>query len=984
MASEMTIAVTKSMKKDEHRVYQYYDAVIETGYRAELDEDWKNRKEKKVWKLDGEVSRKSLYVGREDREFDEIWDLKPTDETVLISAEHLKHAMVAYRERELEQAVPRIYQTMVNESIENQIVSPGGTDLAGRITVDTLLGRVHLWGSMAESMCFDRKGIEVWEACNHEMSNLVDQLYLMGLFHVRHNPYYYVPWEEFIFIEKSKNIDDEKVTSIVGQYDKNRKLQDVYEKYKLTPRFKQTSEKMFGLKASWDVENAHNTHLTRFWDQPKVHLVKKEVCDQLVDALRKVADDLKVNFEMSDTPGICERFSRILSETFQLDIYAGSAYKQIHRRKKFAANLVRAADQMCGTKLNPNTREKCLQGVYQVASALLGPIYTKMKSEMGYDVNSMLKSYNEGKNKEKLFRILKNNQKMTLLQRKNVYVDFPMGRHQGLTWINTYQHKSVKINMEEGVPYTYCDEEDENLMCTSFNDEYYYLYMDALLEREEWDDQIDDVGSLLNEEGNILHYDIASDFYITESGELHLADYYRKRIIFNLVRGHEFECIDTYSEGYNIAHKGSKRLDNDQIFFGIDGLFKMGMCRFDSTSLGEGKTLARPKFEDIAGGIMAQCAEYMSGKDWFISRFCKRMECREKSEELAWCNSFTTPRFMIWEYAIFLYTIFKNYAPVIVRKMRTRKFESVYPDIDTEEIPEIIFEIRHISQIPIMLIDVLCENRERLRNEHECVRILLEIQSVKMERRHLILKKVFPSLVNYLREPTPSGMLMINFLPLLLTFGLAVTSKCSKRVVPITYCDEAKMRILPITITDYEGSGNFLNWVVYLTKFYGIKQHETMTVSDELKMIHPWIINYYLRVDFLDKPENVIELSTKRQLVEMWLGQRCGGVSEGLIFIRSSHFPSRGFVAISINDGLVPTNLRFKRVRERFSGSEDTMVGVVCVEVLDDAVRVFAEGKVEARILKRIFWGVQHDVIIIKSKGRVFGNELMVTKLMNI
>nr|AIT55703.1 VP2 [Wallal virus] len=983
MASEMTIAVTDEMKEENHRIYQHYDVVVETSYRAKYDEEWFKRKNKKVWSLKDETQRNALHVGDVDLEFDDIWNLKPKDSTVLISSEHLKHAIVAYQAKVLEHGIPDIYRNMVQESIENQMVNPGKTDLAGRITVDTLFGRTHLWGSMAESMCYERKGVEVWQSCDHDNSNLIDQLYLIGLYSIRHNPYYYIPWEDFVIREKA-NLKDE--LGFIGKYDKSLTLGKINKEYYVFPNIKQTAKELFNMDASWDYNNAKNKHLTRFWDQPKEYLSKEENCVKLVDALRKVAEDLKVNFVMTDTPGICEHFSKILADTFRMDVYGSQRFSQIPTRKKFAANLVRAADQMCGYRLTPTTREKCLQGVYQIAQAMLGPIYKKMASEMNYKVEDFMKSYQSEANKNKLFRVMKTNQRISFLERKNVYIDLPKGRHQGITWASIYKKPTVdfKVDMRKGDPFQYCDQEDGDALCASFNDEYYYIYMDQILEKEKWDDQIDDLSSLLNQDGNILKYDVSTDFYLSDDGELKLADYYRKKVIFGLIRGHEFECIDTYSENYNIAHKGSKRLDHDEIFYGIEGLIRYGCHRFDSTSLGEGKLLERPSFAEVSGGVMAMFSEYMTKQQWFISRFCKGKKCSEDAEELAWCNSYTVSRYLTWEYAMYVFSLFKNFAPIAMRKMLTKEFESVIPVIDENEMPEIIFEITHIVQIPVMIVDFLFENKRILRNANQCLRILLELQNMVGDRRILLLKKTFPVFFSTLQKANPDGIFALNFLPYILNFNLTGVPSCSNRVVPLAYCDAAKLRILPVTLMDYEGMGKILNWTNYLTRFYGLDDHEKMEIGDELKMILPWLVDYYMMTSFLRKPENIIELSTKRQLIEMWLGQRCGGVSEALTFIRSSHFPTRGFVLISIGDGLISMDKRIEIAKRRFEGSGETLIGTVCVEVRGESVKIHTQGVVEARILQRIFWGVKHKVVIIKSRGRVFGNELMVTKLMNL
>ncbi|AIT55724.1 VP2 [Mudjinabarry virus] len=981
MASEMTIAVTEEMKDDDHHVYQHYDVVVETKYEAEKDEVWKKFRDREVWSLEKENTRKALHVGKQDLDFDQIWNLRPDESTILVATEHLKHAIVAYKEKVLEQSIPEIYKKLVDGSIENQMINPGKTDLAGRVTVDTLYGRVHLWGSMAESMCYERKGIEIWKACNHDSSNLIDQLYLMGLYSIKHNPYYYIPWDDFIIRQKTNVID---TLGYIGTFKKELTLDKISADYIITPRIKQMSKELFNMDASWDYDNAKNEHMTRFWDQPKEYLSKKENCVKLVDALRKVAEDLKVNFTMSDTPGLCEKFAEVLADTFKMDIYGASKYQNIPRRKRFAANIVRAADQLCGKRLSPVSREKCLQGVYQVAHALLGSIYNKMEKEMAYKVDDFIRSYQSEKNRGKLIKVIQTNQRITFLQRKNVYTQLPNERHQGITWAKVEQKATTKINMKQGIPYDFCDDDDDEILCASFNDEYYYLYMERIIQNERWDDQVDDLSSLLNETGNILKYNASEDFYINDEGELVLAEYYRKKIDYSLVRHHVFECIDTYTENFNIAHKGSKRLDHDEIKYGMEGVIQYGCNKFDSTSLGEGKVLKRPEFTEIAGGVMAQFAEYMAEKTWFTNKFCKIRKCGKDEIELAWCNSYTVSRFLTWEYAIYMYTMFKNFAPINMRKAKTKEYESVYPDVDLDELPDNLFEISHLSQIPIYLIDVFFENSDKLRNSNQCLRILLEIQNLDGDRRMKLIRRIFPAFSSKIATADVDGMLALNFLPYLLSFSLTDESSCVKRVIPFVYCDRAKMRILPITITDYEGMGHFINWTMYLSKFYGIEQHEKMVLEEDLLMIHPWLTQYYMKTHFLNKPDNVIELSTKRQLVEMWLGQRCGGVSEGLTFIRSSHFPSRGFILLNISDGLIARDRRIEMAKKRFEGSDETLVGTVLVEIKDGDVNIHTQGAVEARILQRLFWGVKHKVIIIKSRGRVFGNELMVTKLMNL
>nr|AGZ91907.1 outer capsid protein VP2 [Changuinola virus] len=568
-----------------------------------------------------------------------------------------------------------------------------------------------------------------------------------------------------------------------------------------------------------------------------------------------------------------------------------------------------------------------------------------------------------------------NNERISPLVRFDVYrATFKKG-WSGVSW-QFYWDDDLYVKAEGGYPFY----QEEVINSCKFEEDKVIKYVQDVINTDDWSAVHVEIDNLLNDEGQFRAKDVLNDFYLDKYRVLVTPWYYGVKVYYNVIANCCYKCVPVTANDATPSNKNQFKHSGGQRLLVPNNWFYPFQDQYDDIVICEGNSLSnvrqpRGRLERTYIDSIAQNSDYRDyvGKD--------EVDIVDTGCPIAYTTSY-----VIWFYYVRLFNIYVNFFPIDVRKKFQKNDDDipVFPNFKMYQ-NGFTDNIKSLNEAVYQLF-IDAYGAKELRSTEKNVWIK-RYQTTSGEVKLKLIKDAIPALYNQLvgEGDLLDNYFVINFL-LLLSVTSTNTAIDEDVYVPICYCRSKQLSIFSVKITSTRKSNIMSQFICYLTRFYGLAAHSNWKGADDVtRLLRRKAIEYYVGKCIVNLVPDMLTRQTKHQNINLWIGTKCDGFSDVLIFYQAITHPRASYFVLC----LCPynTNLTTLKIElfKMLSSSSHTSSGFVIIRIKKDHVLdIHVEGDLHARQLRRNFWGLNHDVVLIKSKGKVFGNKHLVTKLMNI
>nr|WEU79284.1 VP2 [Bluetongue virus 1] len=683
-----------------------------------------------------------------------------------------------------------------------------------------------------------------------------------------------------------------------------------------------------------------------------------ELCKILSAIGRKVLDREK---EPEDEAYLSIRFQEAIDNKFrQHDPERLKIFEHRNQRKdedRFYILLMIAASDTFNTRVWWSNPYPCLRGTLIASETKLGDVYSMMRSWYDWSVRPTYTPYEKAREQEKY-----------IYGRINLFDYVAEPGVKIVHWEYKLNHPTWEITYAQGNP---CDlyPEDDNVIVTKFNDVAYSQMINEMINGG-WNQEQFKMHKILKAEGNVLTIDFEKDAKLTTSEGVTMPEYFNKWIIapmFNAkLRIKHGEIAQPQSDDPMVKRTLSP-ITADPI-----ELQRLTLARFyDIRPALRGQALSRQQTQSIYD------EEISKGRDY--AEILKRRGVVQIPKKP--CPT-VTAQYTLERYALFIINILQQHVA------RDCDEEAIYEHPKADHELEIFGEsIVDISQVVVLVFDLIFERRRRVRDVYESRYIIMRIRRMRGKERLSVIAEFFPTYGNLLdgvnNATVVQDIMYLNFLPLYFLVGDNMIYSHGQWSIPLLlYAHE--VMVIPLEVGSYNDRCGLIAYLEYMV-FFPSKAIRSSKLNEAQPKIAREILKYYANTAIYDGGVNSNVVTTKQLLYETYLASICGGISDGIVWYLPITHPNKCVVAIEVSDERVPASIRAGRIRLRFPLSVRHLRGVVIIQVDEEGkFTVYSEGIVSHRVCKKNLLKYMCDIILLKFSGHVFGNDEMLTKLLNV
>nr|AVV63143.1 VP2 [Changuinola virus] len=607
-----------------------------------------------------------------------------------------------------------------------------------------------------------------------------------------------------------------------------------------------------------------------------------------------------------------------------------------------------------------------LRGGMLYANSFFGNVYDLLRDKFKWDIR---------KSEEYMRWNVPKNLKITPMVRMNVYKSIFIRGRAGVCW-NFSWNKSVAVNVMDGYPHF---NEDIGIVESIFDEMEIEKYYQKMLNVDVWDEVHVELDNLLRYDSQFYAKIITKDFYLDDKGILVTPSYYGQQIYYNVIANCNYKCVATQTnktteDKNEFKHTSAQRLLVPDIWF------KPFQDQYDHALICQGSAVYTD--QQVRGRLERTYVDAIA-RDQDFRDF---MNISEKDIIDNLCPITYQGKYIPWKFFSQLFSLYINFMPIHIRESIQKPLNEIitYPEIQRYNINY------NVTSISTAIYDIFIYgfNAKRLRSDRDTYYFLRNYQSANGEERIYLIKNNIPALYNSLSNFQNDGAdeyFIINFL-FLLGFVNINSYVMKEAYAPICYCRNNNILITSIKITQ-SGFKNFASkYFPYLSRFFGINQHKQWRNTGEiLQILREKAVRYYVGEIFINISREISIRQTKLQNIAMWVGSKCGGVSEAVLIFQAITFPKASYILIVIGDVNMNYDNIYRDIMVNYQISSDSCKGVVLCKISDNNISEFKiKGTIKVRKMVRTFWGLSHDMLLIKSPGDIFGNAHIITKLMNI
>nr|BCI65125.1 Outer capsid protein [Tibet orbivirus] len=130
--------------------------------------------------------------------------------------------------------------------------------------------------------------------------------------------------------------------------------------------------------------------------------------------------------------------------------------------------------------------------------------------------------------------------------------------------------------------------------------------------------------------------------------------------------------------------------------------------------------------------------------------------------------------------------------------------------------------------------------------------------------------------------------------------------------------------------------------------------------------------------------EGLRTVDSKEMPFRIYAGSLCNGVSEMVMMVRAIVHPRPGLVVFAIADNQTDVSVIERRMLRYFKSSKKSILGYVIVRIVSaDSLECSGWGVCRTKNVVRTYMKLTHEIVIIKTRGCVLGNEELMSKIMS-
>nr|ASW41132.1 VP2 [Bluetongue virus] len=683
-----------------------------------------------------------------------------------------------------------------------------------------------------------------------------------------------------------------------------------------------------------------------------------ELCKVLSTVGRKMLDQEK---EPADEADLSIRFQEAIDNKFRRhDSERLKIFEHRNQRRdedRFYILLMIAASDTFNTRVWWSNPYPCLRGTLIASETKLGDVYSMMRSWYDWSVRPTYTPYERSREQEKY-----------IYGRVNLfdYVAEPGTRI--IHWEYKLNQQTKDITYEQGNPCDLFPDDDEAIV-TKFDDVAYGQMVSDLINGG-WDQERFKMHKILKPQGNVLTIDFEKDAKLTSNEGVVMPEYFDKWIIAPM-----------FNAKLRIKHGELAERRND------DPMVKrtLSPIAFDPIVL-QRLTLAR--FYDIRPAIMGQALSRQQEQSTYDEKISKIEGYAEILQRRGIvqipkkpCPT-VTAQYTLERYALFLINILEQH--IIQSTDEDVMYSHPRVDYKLEVHGESIIDI---SQIVVFVFDFLFERRRTVRGVYESRYMVTRIRDAQGQNRINVITEFFPTFgyhLSRIKEATIIQEIMyLNFLPLFFLVSDNIIYTHKQWSIPLfLYAHELK--VIPLEVGSYNDRCSLVSYIEYMV-FFPSKAFRTSKLDEVQPKIAREVLKYYINTKIFEGGVNLNVVTTKQLLYETYLASICGGLSDGIVWYLPITHPNKCIVAIEVSDERVPASIRASHIKFRFPLSVKHLKGIVIIQVDEEGkFTVYSEGIVSHRVCKKNLLKYMCDIVLLKFSGHVFGNDEMLTKLLNV
>nr|AVV63163.1 VP2 [Changuinola virus] len=700
-------------------------------------------------------------------------------------------------------------------------------------------------------------------------------------------------------------------------------------------------------------------------DRPNDQIIFKddlEICEKF----KKVINQLFNQGETDEQAAI----DKVYNEGWTVHPISKDAFRNINTmsgttQQKNVAKLAILLSQIYGGYVDNRCPIHVLRGGMMFADSCFGNAYGLLKKKFNWNIYNAKRYMG--------WDVPEIDSKIKPLTRMNVYTNRFIKGRAGVCW-NVHWNGRITVDPMMGYPHF---KEDVNITQSFFIPDLINLYYQKMLNAEKWEDVDMSIEDLLLDKSRFYDKNIATDFYLDDKGLLVTPTYYGEQIYYNVIANCNYKCVSTSTyrtteDKNEFKHTAAQRL------LVPDNWFYPFQNEYDVALIMQGRAVSTLRQE--RGRLERTYVDaYSRNKD-----FQSYVNAAEKAIIDNQCPITYSCKYIPWRFYVILHSLYLNFMPISVRVAQQHDEILVYPEIQMydvdykcESIYSAIYKILRSAY-----------NAKELKNEKDIYHFLRFYQNATGEIKLRILKDNIPLMYDLITNHTGDNVdeyFVINFLFLLGCIN--INSQLHKDSnLPICYCRSSNILLTSVKIQKSVRRNFSSSYFPYLSRFFGIQQHKSWRNTNEvLTNIRGKAIEYYIGKIIVSIPPELHINQTKNQNLAMWVGSKCGGVSDALLFFQAITYPRAAYILIMLGDDAIDYDDMIREIRHNYQSSFNSCKGIVLCSIKDSMILDYkVVGTIKVRKMSRIFWGLSHEMLLIKSPGDIFGNVHIVTKLMNI
>nr|AMQ36828.1 viral protein 2 [Bluetongue virus] len=680
-----------------------------------------------------------------------------------------------------------------------------------------------------------------------------------------------------------------------------------------------------------------------------------DLCTQFSSIGRKMTD---MHEERKDEEGISRRFQIELDDIFSTaraenrNVLNQNHAKANDANKFYALIMIAASDTQKGRVWRTNPYP-CLRGALVAAECVMGDVYYTLRTVFQWSVRATY-STNE--------RSLENNR--YVFSRVNLFdTDLPI-RSNVIFWCYE-ETEPVETTYDNG--YICKSQEKEGEELCKIDDNLYNGMRDNIIQHG-WRQESLKLHNILTQP-NLLTIDFEKDAYITSASDLVLPSYFNKWInspMFNArlrITNGEIQSDKTSDPWNKRVAEGTIRISAESLGYALGRFYDQRLQFVDDV-------LSTRQIKSSALRYMCNLKDFSA-----LTHYAAGQDI---------CPHAGGAMYTFRRAALEVITNYEKLSPMDHDGYEHQVYR--HPVVDYARLDD-VFKMEDLSQLICFIFDSIFERRNSIREIGEARMIIYQIQSTVGERRCDVLAREFPTFykwffklrnIKFIRD-----LNVINFLPLLLLVRDNASYRHRQWSIPMIFYDE-EIKLIPVEVGAYAnrfGFKSFFNFIRFHPGDARKKQEANMYHRAYGSVCYDYYINTTISQGEVSGPI----ITTKLDTLKVHLAALCGGLSDSLVYTLPITHPRKCLALIIIGDDKMDPQTRSELVTSRYRYSRLHIRGVVSICINQDGqFNVYSSGIARHKVCEKAVLRYRCKVVLVKIPGYVFGNDELMTKLLNV